>query len=70
MPQAPRRGHGDPGGEEYSEGRRSMQDDQTAQDANFAKTEFYEVRCQKIATRKATWHMTQPLCPFILALVG
>jgi hypothetical protein len=33
MPQALRRGHGDPGGEEYSEGRRSMQDDQTAQDA-------------------------------------
>jgi hypothetical protein len=37
---------------------------------NFAITEFYEVRCQKIATRIATWHMTQPLCPFILALVG
>jgi hypothetical protein len=33
MPLALRRGHGGRGGGEYSEGRRSMQDDQTAQDA-------------------------------------
>jgi hypothetical protein len=33
MPQARRWAHGGRGGEEYSEGRRSMQDDQTAQDA-------------------------------------